>query len=99
MTRVSTPLSTRPLATGRERDSASRPAQHDRRTTDDPRDRVIAVNLDGAIVHQEKIADAPEPLLRIIILVCHGLAARVCTRHHQGTRDGVKQEVMQWGVR
>ena len=50
-----------------KRNIAARPAQHDGRPARDSRDGIIAARFNRAVVDQEHVSDAAEPLSSVII--------------------------------
>ena len=63
---------------------AARAAQDDGPAGDDPRHRVVAARLDLAIVDQEEVGDAAEPLERLVVAIGDRLLGEVARGHHQG---------------
>ena len=64
---------------GRE---AARPAQQPHPARRDPGHAVVHVPLDGAVVHQEEVGDAAEPLQGPVLVRADGLVGQVAAGRH-----------------
>ena len=77
------------------RDVAARPADDNRRARDDARHRVVAARVDVAIVQEEQVGDAGEPVEGFVVPVGERLLRQVARRHDQRAPGGGQQQVMQ----
>ena len=74
---------------------AARAAQQLRPSGRHAHDRVVGPRLDRAVVQQEEIGDAGEPLARVLVAVGDRLVGGVAARHHERLPHVREQEVVE----